>query len=49
LTLRLGYRSRVEMLRTLTRREYLMWKGYRQYRLKLMKEVADNGKQLLEW
>jgi hypothetical protein len=37
------------MSRTLTRREYLRWKGYRQYRLKVMQEAAGDGKQLLEW
>jgi hypothetical protein len=37
------------MLRTLDRREYLMWKAYRNLRRKWANEAGAEGKQLLEW
>jgi hypothetical protein len=49
LTRKLGYRSRREMLATIDRREYLLWKGYRAVRVKMMQEVSEKGKTLIEW
>ena len=45
----LGYRTRADLVQTMTRREFLYWKAYRALRYKLKEEAAKNKKQLLNW